>query len=205
MERVAPAVPAQLLHAALKGDAIPESLLAACLGRLRADGSNGFQPARVALIKLTLLRRNTPVTAALNAGERNPAYVCGRLMCVFEQIQYAALGDVNATVTEKFFGSFSAAPAVVIGRLYANAQNHLRRLRGEKPDSYLALDTLLTEVSGLLKREEDGRTQLTLPRHQLCLIEQGLFALGYYHQKEKRFEEIADPNLGKVAAATKSE
>ena len=54
----------------------------------------------------------------------HPAYVCGRLLSVFEQIQYAALGDVNATVTDKFFGTFSAAPAVVIGRLFANAQNH---------------------------------------------------------------------------------
>ena len=205
-DQAAPDVPARLVHAALKGDPVPESVLAACLGRLRAEGSDGFRPARMALIKLTLLRlrRNSPVTETLNPDERDPAYVCGRLMCVFEQIQYAALGDVNATVTDKFFCTLSAAPAVVIGRLYSNSQNHLRKLRGEKPGSYVALDKLLTEVSGLLKREAGGQTQLTLPRHQLSLAEQGLFALGYYHQKSKRFEEIAARKLAK-AAATKSE
>jgi CRISPR-associated protein Csd1 len=205
MDQVAPQVPARLVHAALKGELVPESLLAACVGRLRAEGRDGFRPPRMALIKLTLHRRNVPVTETLDLNERNPAYVCGRLMSVFEQIQYAALGDVNATVTDKFFGTFSAAPAVVIGRLYANAQNHLRKLRGDNPGSYVALDKLLTEVSSLLKREEEGQTELTLPQHQLSLIEQGLFGLGYYHQKAKRFEEIAQRKLAKAAAATKSE
>ena len=145
------------------------------------------------------------MTPTLKPDERHPAYVCGRLMSVFEQIQYAALDNVNATVTDKFFGTFSAAPAVVIGRLYANSQNHLRKLRGDKPGIYVALDKLLTEVSGLLKEETDGTDRITLPQHQLSLIEQGLFALGYYHQKAKRFEEIAERKAAKAAAQTKSE
>jgi CRISPR-associated protein Csd1 len=202
MDRVAPDTPARLVHAALLGEPVPDAVLAACVGRLRAEGSDGFRPARMALIKLTLLRRRISVTPTLKADERNPAYVCGRLMYVFEQIQYAALGDVNATVTDKFFGTFSAAPAVVIGRLYANAQNHLRKLRGEKPGTHIALDKLLTDVSALLKGEEDSGTRITLPRHQLSLTQQGLFALGYYHQKAKRFEEIAER---KAAADAKSE
>lgn len=201
MERVAPDVPARLVHAALKGDAIPDSVLAACVGRLRADGSDGFRPPRLALIKLILLRRHLDVKETLNSDEKEPAYVCGRLLSVFEQIQYAALGDVNANVTDKFFGTFSAAPSVVVGRLYANAQNHLRKLRTDKPGSYVALDKLLTEVSGLLKKENDNGLQITLPRRPLSLAEQGLFALGYYHQKAKRFADIAERKAAKAATS----
>jgi CRISPR-associated protein Csd1 len=183
-------VPARLAHAALKGDPVPDSVLAACLGRLRVEGRDGFRPARMAMIKLTLLRRDVPVTETLSEEETHPAYVCGRLLSVFEQIQYAALGDVNATVTDKFFGTFSAAPAVVLGRLFANAQNHLRKLRGEKPGTYVALDRLLAEVSQKLPAPPSG---------QLSLRDQGRFALGYYHQKAKRFEEIAERKAAKAA------
>ena len=176
-EKLNPDLAVRLMHAALKGDLVPDSILAACVGRLRAEGADGFRPVRMALIKLTLLRRKVPVTATLDDQETNAAYVCGRLLAVFEQIQYAALGDVNASVTDKFFGTFSAAPAMVLGRLYANAQNHLRKLRGEKPGTYVALDKLLAEVSKQLPAPPTG---------QLSLRDQGRFALGYYHQKAKQ-------------------
>jgi CRISPR-associated protein Csd1 len=195
MDRVAPDVSACLTHAALKGDPLPDSILAACLARLRAEGDAGFRrPARMALIKLALLRRKvavTDVTETLNADEPHPAYVCGRLLAVFEEIQRAALGEVNATVTDKYFGTFSSAPAMVLGRLFANGQNHLAKLRGEKRGRYVALDKLLTEVSGKLKAP---------PRGQLTLEQQARFALGYYHQKAKQFEEIAERKAAKAAA-----
>lgn len=118
--------------------------------------------------------------------------MCGQLLSVFEQIQYAALGDVNATVTDKYFGTFGAAPAVVLGRLYANAQHHLRKLRGEKPGAFVALEKLLTEVSKKLPASE-------VRQKQLSLREQGLFALGYYHQKAQRFADIAERQATRAA------
>jgi CRISPR-associated protein Csd1 len=192
--RVPRDVPSRLVHAAVKGVMIPESVLAACLGRLRAEGGDGFRPARMALIKLILLRRDVPVTVTLNQEETHPAYVCGRLLCVFEQIQYAALGGVNASVTDKYFGAFSAAPATVLGRLYANSQNHLRKLRGEKPGAHAALDRLLAEVSKKLPPDP--------PNGRPSLRDQARFALGYYHQKAKRFEEIADRKAARAGAAS---
>jgi CRISPR-associated protein Csd1 len=182
MDQVAPETPTRLLLAALKGDPLPESLLAACLRRLRAEGSAGFRPARMGLIKLTLLRRNCPVSETLNGDDRHPAYVYGRLLAVFEQVQYAALGDVNANVVDKFYGTFSAAPALVFSRLYANAQNHMRKLRGDNPGAFVNLDRLLTEVPNLLPPGP--------PRGQLSLRDQGRFALGYYHQRARRFENL---------------
>ena len=101
------------MHAALSGGPVSDALLSACLRRLRADGGDGFRSTRLALIKLILKRREIPVTETLNADERHPAYLCGRLLSVLEQIQYDALGDVNANVVDKFYGTFSAAPALV--------------------------------------------------------------------------------------------
>jgi CRISPR-associated protein Csd1 len=183
-DQVAPDTPTRLLEAALKGDPVCESLLVACLRRLRAEGSQGFRAPRMALIKLILLRRNVPVTETLDSAEHHLAYVYGRLLAVFEQIQYAALGDVNANVVDKFFGTFSAAPGLVFSRLYANAQNHLRKIKADKPGAFVALDRLLGQVTAL--------HPAALPKGQLSLQEQGLFALGYYHQRAKRFEEAAD-------------
>lgn len=193
MDQVAPETPTCLLTAALKGNPVPESLLVACVRRLRAEGSEGFRPARMALIKLVLLRRNINVTETLNLDESHVAYLYGRLLAVFEQIQYAALGEVNANVVDKFYGTFSAAPALVFSRLYANAQNHLRKLRGDKPGTFVVLDKLLTEVTGLLPAAP--------PRGQLPLQDQGRFALGYYHQRARRFEEIAEKKAQAAARA----
>ncbi len=190
MDQVAPDTPSRLVHAAIHGGPISDSILSACLRRLRAEGSAGFRTPRMALIKLSLLRRNILVTETLNPDDNHPAYVCGRLMAVFEQIQYAALGDVNANVTDKFFGTFSAAPAMLLGRLFSNAQNHLRKLRGgDKHRVFVSLDKLLTEVSGLLT---------VPPKGKLSLHDQGRFALGYYHQKARRFEEIAERKAAKA-------
>lgn len=119
----------------------------------------------------------------LDPDERHPAYLYGRLLCMFEQIQYAALGDVNANVVDKFYSVFSAAPAQVFNRLFSNAQNHLRKLRTERPGSFVSLDKRLTELVALLPASP--------PAGQLSVRDQGRFALGYYNQRAKQFEEIA--------------
>jgi CRISPR-associated protein Csd1 len=197
VDRVAPDTQARLMHAALTGGPLPDSVLAACLSRLRAEGSAGFRAARMGLIKLCLnrthFREGVRMPETLNQDDRNPAYVYGRLLRVFEEIQYAALGDVNATVVDKFYGTFSAAPALVFSRLFANAQNHLRKLRGNDEGKFVALDRRLTEMCGLLPPSP--------PRGTLPLSDQGRFALGYYHQKARTFAEIAERKAAKAEKA----
>lgn len=184
MEQVAPDITAQLVHAAIYGQPVATSILIACLRRLRAEGSDGFRLPRMALIKLILLRRNILVTETLNPDESHAAYLCGRLLAIFENIQYAALGGVNANVTDKYFGVFSTSPAMLLNRLMQNARQHLRRLRGEKPGLAVKLDQLLTEVANQLGPAP--------PRGKLSPFDQGRFALGYYHQRFRQFEEIAE-------------
>ncbi len=202
-EDVAPDVYPRLLDAALRGGPPPDSILAACVVRLRAEGGSGFRAARMSLIKFALKRRLRPVTegpdpvtsrepdklVGLDPGQTNPAYLCGRLLSVFEDIQYAALGAVNASVVDKFYGNFSSAPATVFSRLFANAQNHLRKVKAETPKAYPGLESRLTEIARLLGKPPTG---------VLSLANQGYFALGYYHQKAEKFDRIAEAKARKA-------
>jgi len=189
---VAPDTPARLMAAAIRGLPVADSILNSCLRRLRAEGAQGFQTARMALIKLILVRKGVAMTETLNADDSHPAYIYGRLLAVFEQIQYDAMGDVNANVVDKFYGTFSAAPALVFSRLFANAQNHLRKTKSEKPGAYVNNDKLLSEIVSLLPAAP--------PSGQLALKDQGRFALGYYHQRAKRFQDIAERKAKKTEA-----
>ncbi len=118
----------------------------------------------------------------LDASSQDPAYVCGRLLAVLERIQYAALGKTGSTITDRFYGKFSSAPASVVGTLFRKSQAHLAKLRKEKPGSEYALQGKLEEIQ---------RPLTSFPR-TLSLEQQGLFGLGYYHQRaQDRADAIA--------------
>ena len=53
------------------------------------------------------------MSETMNPLESHPAYVCGELLAVFDQIQRAALGKLKANVVDKYYGGFSAAPLSV--------------------------------------------------------------------------------------------
>ncbi len=111
--------------------------------------------------------------SGLDTGNQDPAYLCGRLLAELNEIQRQALGQTNATVIDKFYGSASSAPASVFGNLLDNAQNHLSKLRKSREAAAIALDARLMEIMDGLN--EFPRT-LTMP-------EQAMFALGFYHQR----------------------
>ena len=103
---------------------------------------------------------------------KSPAYLCGRLLAVLESVQYAAIPGANTTITDRFFGTASSAPASVFGRLVRGAQPHLSKLRRDRRGTYEALRKRIEEILGGLK---------TYPK-TLTLEQQGVFGLGYYHQ-----------------------
>lgn len=187
-----PTTPNRLLMAALRGEPLSDSILAACLRRLKVEGSKGCTRPRLSLVKLFLVRKGITVTENLNSEEKNPAYLYGRLLEVFDEIQFSALGEVNSGVVDKFYGTFSAAPALLLARLFANSQNHLRKLKNEKPGAFVNLDRKLTELVSLLPTQS--------PKSNLTLREQGLFALGFYHQRAFRNQELANRKTPKDIA-----
>ncbi len=171
-EAVAPTVPPQLLAAAIKGQGIGKGILASCLRRLQAEGTSGFTAVRIGLIKLILIRKGIAMSEqVMDAGSQ--AYVCGRLMAVFERAQWGALGDVNANVVDKFYSTASTAPGLVFPRLFKSAQQHISKLENDKPGMAM----------NIKKDIEDLCSQVKDFPHLLKLNQQGEFALGFYHQR----------------------
>jgi len=204
-EELSPQISTQLLHAALRGTPLPQSALAAALKRQQIEPKgedamrNGVIVSRLALIKACLLRspnsqnNNTTtkdkiMTESLNAESRDPAYLCGRLFAVFDRLQYLAQGSVNAGVVERYYASASVTPALVMGRLFRNAQFHLAKADGGvahnvSKDFETIASALGNEFPATLDLEGQGR-----------------FALGFYHQKaeyrrrssERKEQQIAE-------------
>lgn len=181
-ENISPVLAGEMMRAVIGGTLYPMSLLAQLIARIRADGdANGL---RVAMIKAVLQRRfrkgliHEEVSMSLNTESRNQAYLLGRLFAVLERIQYQALGELNAGIADRYYGSASAVPFSVFPRLLSGAKHHLSRLRKDKAGMAVNLDKDLGEIIAMLPE--------TFPRH-LSIDEQGRFAIGYYQQKQSYF------------------
>ena len=122
---------------------------------------------------------------------RTPGYLLGRLFAVYELAQRAALGRVNATIRDKYFGAASATPASVFPLIVRGGQNHLAKVRKEKPGWAALIERELEQIHAGLEP--------SLPR-SLSLQQQGEFAIGYYHQRATKLsndkgEELHDEAL----------
>ena len=197
---LSPDLATRMVGAALRGRPFPRQLLTAALERLRLPpADSGLEREqlrlRVALIKATLSRlprsgtASLEVTVALDKDNRATPYVLGRLFAVLERLQGAALGDINTTIRDRYFGAASRNPATVFPRLLQLAVHH-----AAKADDGRWLEKTQGEVMALLPPERFPRV--------LNLEDQGLFAVGYYHQREAFFTKrsAAAPAVSPVAS-----
>jgi CRISPR-associated protein Csd1 len=177
IQDVNPNVPRALIHLALAGGPLPRWLLAKAVTRNVCE--QGVTQSRAALIKMVLLSSNRDSVVEgsmekLDPANNDSAYLCGRLLAVLEAIQREAMPGVKATITDRFFGTASSAPASVFGRLIRGSQPHLAKLRKDRRAASEALQKRLEEIIHANLR--------TFPR-VLTLEQQGIFAIGYYHQR----------------------
>jgi len=172
-----PAFARELLRSALTGVRLPPGLLYHAMRRNRAE--QGVTRPRAALIKLVLLGQDgsekEDFMVQLDLDNPSPAYRCGRLLSVLETVQRLAVPGAKSTIVDRFFGTASSAPASVFGRLLRGAQPHLAKLERDKPGAHIALQRRLEDIQA-------GIAAAGFPR-TLTLVEQGIFALGYYHQR----------------------
>lgn len=191
---VPPELGDQMSRAMLTGGRIPESAFAAVLGRIHADRDDGktrkIDYFRVALIK-AYLRRNKHEEkdmTTLNADESNIGYRLGRVFALLEKAQRYALGDVNASLREKYIGAASATPRRVFPMLFRLAQHHISKARKTQFSGY---DIQFNQIMGeLLAGVQDFPAVLSLE-------EQGRFMLGYYHQNNALYAKKDDaPEAG---------
>jgi CRISPR-associated protein Csd1 len=182
-DNVQPLLAGEVMRAVLTGSAYPQSLLAGVIARIRAgDDVNGL---KAAICKAVLNRaaRNADKTEmvpmSLDTTVNDPAYRLGRLFAVLENVQRAALGRVNASIRDRYFGAASATPASIFPLLLRGSNHHLSVLRKDSATGGLAV-WFESEIGEILKPLDPA-----LPRH-LNLEQQGRFAVGYYHQRATR-------------------
>ena len=181
-ENIPPTLGGALMRSILTGGRYPRSLLAAVIARMRADGN--VTGMRAAICKGTLARdyrlgfemEDAPVS--LDPQDTNPAYRLGRLFAIYESVQRAALGHVNATIKERYFAAASATPASVFPLLERGSAHHLATLR--KSDKGGLAHWFDGEIDKILAGVDS-----TFPR-SLRLEDQGRFAIGYHHQRGAR-------------------
>ena len=191
-ERIPPGLGPALLRAILGGSRYPRTLLAAVIARVRAGKAvTGAQAAicRACLARdhrLGFEREDAPVS--LDRDETHPAYRLGRLFAVYERVQRAALGAVNAGIRDRFYGAASATPATVFPLLARKCPHHVTSLRRREKSRGLA-HWYEREIDAILEG-----LGTAFPR-SLRLEDQGRFALGYHHQRTWKRDsgQAADP------------
>ena len=199
MESSDPNVTRGLLRTAYLGEMPPHALLEVALQRFRSvllsgrahnDRRYASESARIreqlATLHLLAAALKLSTTYGKEEGEKmeqldryatRPAYNCGRLLAVLEEIQLrAANWNINATLVDRFYGGASTAPAATLGPLVRLAEtSHLPKIRRENR-GYDRLKAELEEVMGRFSAAEGMPCTLTL-------TQQADFALGFYHQR----------------------
>jgi CRISPR-associated protein Csd1 len=203
-ERISPNLGGELARAILLGSPYPQSLLAAVVRRIRAEGfvnmdrkastyRKDWKAAahrRAAILKAYLVRnRKWEVPVALDKNHPDEAYHLGRLFAALEKTQEdAADRDLNSTIKDRYFGAASATPATVFPRLLRLHQHHMDKI--ENKGLRVNREKLVSEICSHLRR---------FPSH-LPLEKQGLFHIAYYHQRQSFFTKADGNGTGREAA-----
>ena len=189
MENLPSDLIAQITDAALNNRVLPVSLLQAALRRNKAEQKITY--GRASLLKAYInrairagrLKNMEELTMSLDRNRQDIGYVLGRLFAVLEKTQAEANPGLNATIADRYFGSASSTPIAVFGTLMRLLPHHLNKLEFEGRAVQLQW-----EIRQILEHCQK------FPNH-LNLEQQGLFAIGYYHETQFLFTKDALKNL----------
>jgi CRISPR-associated protein Csd1 len=200
-ENVPPNVAGETMRSILEGLPYPQTLLQAGVRRARAEQSAkdkrtgksvpNIPYARASLIKACINRETrfkNPKTKeelkmSLDPSNTNIGYRLGRLFATLEKIQAEANPGINATIRDRFYGAASGTPVAVFSNLMRLKNHHLAKL--ENKGRRVNFERLIGEIVDAVG---------DFPTH-LPLIDQGRFAIGYYHQTQQFYtkkESISD-------------
>lgn len=188
-----PQLVGEMLRAVLTGSLYPAALYTQTEIRLRAEKE--ITRGKAAIIKAYLLRNvveqqkeqthyEEVLDVELNEQSTYLPYRLGRLFAVLEAVQQKANPNINTTIKDRYFNSACATPALVFPTLLRLAQSHLSKIGGGAEVYY---DKMITELLGDVTQSYPLR---------LSLQDQGIFQLGYYHQKQKLFTKKEEKDNG---------
>ena len=189
-----PQLVGEMLRAVLTGSLYPAALYTQTEIRLRAE--KDIPRGKAAIIKAYLLRNvveqqkdqthnyKEVLDVELNEQSTYLPYRLGRLFAVLEAVQQKANPNINTTIKDRYFNSACATPALVFPTLLRLAQSHLSKIGGGSEVYY---DKMITELLGSVTQSYPARVSLQ---------DQGIFQLGYYHQKQKLFTKKEEKDNG---------
>ena len=184
-ENLPPDLIANVTQSILNGHPLPADLLQIALRRNKAEQKITY--GRACLIKAYLnravrsgsLKNIKELSVSLDRERSDIGYILGRLFAVLEKTQSEANPGLNATISDRYFGSASSTPIAVFGTLMRLSPHHLSKLEHEGRAIHLKW-----EIGQILDKCQK------FPSH-LNLDQQGLFAIGYYHQTQFLFTKDA--------------
>jgi CRISPR-associated protein Csd1 len=198
-----------LIRRAIEGPRQPLGyrILAAALARLRVASANRLDPARIGLIRLCLndqirLRdiEGGFMTEGLDIGQKHPAYLCGRLMAVYESLQYATNKDLNQTVADRYYTLASTFPQQAFPKIVDLGNVHLRKLRRDNPGARYRLSSEIDQLHVEIEQASDFKYPAALD-----LDGQGRFALGYHHQRAHQIAQAKAATRAKEESNSQGE
>jgi CRISPR-associated protein Csd1 len=176
-ESVPSAIVSSFLNAILTGQSYPRELYSAAIVRNRVERS--IPVSRLAIIKGYLIRKGIHVTMELDKETENVGYLLGRLFSVLERVQEKGMGYTD--LQSRYYQSASSVPQIIFPRLISRSMYHRTKL---EKGYQVYVDKLQQEIMGKLD---------SFPTH-LSLENQGLFALGYSHQRSDFFTKKEEVN-----------
>jgi CRISPR-associated protein Csd1 len=232
-----PNLAAETFLAVIEDRPLPFAVLEAAVRRCRSEANTRevqgramhdlkVPPGRVALIKAWFNRalRNPAlrsqlqgqqvvceeVKPSMNQDERNKGYLLGRMFACVECMQELALGDVGASVTDRYFSAACATPQAVFPRLLKIEVHHFRKAKeGARGATARWLHGQIGQLAawlvGGINGLQPGETLEAFQKRTgsrplrgfpafMPLPEQGLFALGYHQQRAEFFPRRSAPS-----------
>lgn len=156
----------------------PPALVSSVRTRIDRDGFVSFQ--RAAILKADMIKRDQIKEGTMETHEDNTCWplprTLGALFAVYEEIQYLANPNINATIHDRYFSQAQNSPHLAFQRLNRLAEVQLRQ--GFRRDAKKAA-RLSNEVKSLMIRIDTSDTGMPIP-HSFTVDERNHFIIGYY-------------------------
>lgn len=174
---IQPNLAGEFLFSVLNDHAYPQNLLAILIGSLSDE--EGVSHKRVSLLKSCMNRSSGTVKLhpSLDLLNQNMGYLLGRLFAIFEAANKMSKKKKEGPTTYSFYKIASIVPKRIFPHLLNRYAIHRHSLPEKCVEYFQKIRDLVVE------------SFVVFPSN-LSLKDQGQFAVGYYHQKQKIFLEI---------------